>query len=1027
MAEDATRSLRDELPAHRAFVHRLARSLVRDAARADDLAQDVQLAALRNEGSIGAALAPWLARVARNFARRGWRDAARRRSRERAAAKPETLPGADDSAARLEVQRALLDALAVLEPPVRHALIRHYFDGWTSARIARETGEPAATVRWRLQRGLAELRERLERSSGRDGVQWRLALLPLCAKPAPWVALGDSLRPLAGAVTLQGALTMKAASLALAAAGIAATVGVGALWIVEREATPLALSAGDPAPSAAELPREPARELAEPAPPEPSQRRAIAPELETARRAEAPAPAPPPTAAIDGRCVDVDLVSIAGARVTRLGEDEGSVLSAGDGRFELARAADRAQPATLRVEAAGFATRFLEIHLPAREPVHLGDVVLEPGGSVRGRVIGPLGAPFAGARVSVSTPDLWGSLEEARVQGPRGTPLVEGVSGADGRFVVAGVGEGPRRTWAVADGMRYAVTPPIEVRAHETGDEIELRLEPIQRDDRISGVVLSPEAEPVPDASIIGFERTARSATSFGIVADAAGRFELQAKVNHVYDLEVSDPEDRWSTVELEGVAPGTHALEIRFPSPRWIDVDVAAQDGTPIEDFELVADGEDMRTVRMFGRSASGPHADGRARLRVPTVPFWVRVDARGFAPAEKGPFLPDQVPGALGFELVPEPGLRGRVLADGRPIGGAKVALFGSDPSWRIQHSGYPALQNPRPDDQTTTDGEGRFTLRVRRAGSFVVRAEADGWAATDTERLALDPRTGLDGFELELGRGGALEGHVLVAAGRDPSGVIVVVNRGDAFPRSVRSDERGFFRFEGLTSGPWELARGTIDVDARAGTSFSGARVPTVIPFNCSVQDGETTVWDLDLRAFEPCRLAGVLHVNGTSAKDWSVTAWPGASEAMVGTPPATGTAADGSFAFTLDEPGPVRLSFAPPAELGGAGRLDVVTELRPGANDWRGDFAMGRLSGRCLSPLEAGEESLFYNTAAGVTPSCWLPIRPGADGRFVLPFVPAGKGSVRRLKELDGEWTTLVETEIQAGVERTLDVP
>ncbi len=103
-----------------------------------------------------------------------------------------------------------------------------------------------------------------------------------------------------------------------------------------------------------------------------------------------------------------------------------------------------------------------------------------------------------------------------------------------------------------------------------------------------------------------------------------------------------------------------------------------------------------------------------------------------------------------------------------------------------------------------------------------------------------------------------------------------------------------------------------------------------------------------------------------------------------------------------------------------------RIDVRTEIHPGKNEWRGDFDMGRLTGRCLSTLASEEVLLFYNTQAGVEPSCWLPIQPDESGAYVLPFVPAGKGMVRRF-DGGGRWTTLAETEVLARRERVLDVP
>ncbi len=1033
MGSDSTRTLREELPAHGAWIRRLARSLVRDDASADDLAQQAQLAALEKPGSVRGALAPWLSRVTRNFASRGWRDAARRAAREQAAARGEALPGADESAARIELQRLLVQELSGLDARERHALVRRYFDGWTAARIARETSEPPATVRWRLQRGLRELRARLDRSSKGDGIHWRLALLPLCGKASPWAGILESIQgPIgsgAAAGAIQGASSVKAASQAVAAAALVAAVGVGVWWGVAREGSSSAPARSESEPRAVGLQsaERPAEELA---PPQLAPRESLVAESELESEPARPAPAAAPAPRVDGRCVDEAYLPVPRARVRLLAADpEAYVLASAEGLFELELTPERLQSCTLRFEAGGFATRFLEAAPSPEGVTHLGDVVLAPGGQVRGRVYGPTGAPFAGASVAVTLPDLWGSLEAARVSGPRSAQLA-GISGGDGRFEIAGVGLGPMRAWAGSEGMRWAVSAPIEVRARETSDEVELSLEPIRDDDRITGIVLTPEGSPVPEARLTGNERAGNSQSSFAVELGATGRFEIEAKPDHVYDLEANDAQGRWAPLQLQGVEPGTRDLELRFLPARWIEVRVLSSDGRAIEEFELAADGEDERRQGLFERGAAGPHAGGDARVLVPSQPFHVRVDARGFAPAEQGPFRPEEAPAGLSFELAPEPGVRGRVLARGRPLAGASVALHFASPQSRIEHQGYPALYTPRPSDRTTTDAEGRFVLRVRDRGTFVVRAEAAGFAAADTLPLPLDPRVGRGDLDLELGRGGAIEGQVLVAAGRDPAGVIVALNRGDASPRTMRSDEQGMFRFERLTPGPWQLSRGAMEIGSESGgTSFSAAKTPTVIPFNCAVHEGQTTYQDLDLRGFEPCQLSGLLLVNGEPAKDWGVVAWPGDKQAMVGAPPATAVAADGRFAFTIDESGPLRLSFTPPAELGGAGAIDARLELHPGANEWQSDFATGRISGRCLSPVPAVEQPLFYNSAEGVKPSCWLPIVPGEDGRYVLPFVPAGKGAIRRLSEQEHQWRwiTLVEAEVPARGERVLDVP
>jgi RNA polymerase sigma-70 factor (ECF subfamily) len=1027
MSGEAVHSLRDELPAHGRWVQRLARSLVRDAAVAEDLAQEAQLAALRRGDSSASGLGPWLARVTRNLAHRNRRDAARRASRERAAARTEAEPGADETAARVEIQRRLVEEVARLEPPLRQVVVRHYFDGWTSARIARETGEPAATVRWRLQRGLAELRRRLDRASGGDGIQWRLALLPVSAGGSPLARLWEPVSPLA-AGALPGVLTMKAVQV-VAVGAVATAVGLGIWWSAERET-----------PGRSDVEAAPAKDTAALAAPEPAAEAPIAP-LETPEVREALSPATPSPAAANastsessgpfragGRCVDETLVPVLGARVREVGVDPPhTVVTGSDGAFALKLAPDRVGVRLLRVDAEGLATRLLDLTVREDREILLGDVILVPAGILSGRVIGPDGSAFSGATLVVTAPDLLESLEAARVQGP-GDPerRLGALSGPGGEFEIAGVAPGTVRVWAGAPGMRYAISAPVFVAARERSEPIELRLEELRADDRIRGIVRSPEGEPVARAAISGFERAGGGGSSLQVDVGDDGRFELKAKRGYVYDLEAYDAEDRWARVAIEGILPGAQDVELRFLPSRWIEVLARGPGGEPVEEFVLGASDADGW---MFERVWDTSHPGGRARLRVPTSEFSVAVEARGFVRGLRGPFRPDEAPATLELDLEPQPGVHGRVVTGGRPLAGARVALYRAASGTRIEHKGYPSLVDPNEADATTTDGEGRFVLSLARRGSFFVRAEGEGLAAGELGPFELDPETGRRDLELELGPGGALEGRVLLPAGRDPSGVIVALNRGDAHALTVRSDEEGRFAFERLMPGLWHLSRGTIEVDSLlGGTSYSGANVTTTIPYNCTIRPGEITRQDLDLRDFEACELNGVLTVNGAPAASWVVTAWPGARQVAIAAPPSTALAADGSFTVVVDEPGPLRLDFSPPAEEGGDGRIDALTEVRPGPNDWSADFAMGRVIGRAPS-IEPGD-TLAYVSGDGVVPHCWLPIHVDDAGRFVLPYAPAGAGAIQHLfHEADGDtsWEILVETDVPAGGERRIDLP
>ena len=81
----------DDLLAHASWARSLARRLVEDQAAADDVVQDLWVAALRRPPATDRPLKPWIAGVVRKLAGRRHRNATRRHERERAVAQPEAL------------------------------------------------------------------------------------------------------------------------------------------------------------------------------------------------------------------------------------------------------------------------------------------------------------------------------------------------------------------------------------------------------------------------------------------------------------------------------------------------------------------------------------------------------------------------------------------------------------------------------------------------------------------------------------------------------------------------------------------------------------------------------------------------------------------------------------------------------------------------------------------------------------------------------------------------------------------------
>ena len=188
-----TADVRDLL-AHADWLRRLAGHLVGHAGDCEDLVQQTWLAALRRPPAADRPARPWLAEVLRNFARKAHRDRRAREGREQTIAGDAGLgaaagaPPAESLLEAAQLQRRLADLVLALDEPYRTTILQRFYQGIEPAEIARASGVPAGTVRWRVNEGIRRLRGSLD--SGPEAGEWRRALLPfLGAAPAASPAL----------------------------------------------------------------------------------------------------------------------------------------------------------------------------------------------------------------------------------------------------------------------------------------------------------------------------------------------------------------------------------------------------------------------------------------------------------------------------------------------------------------------------------------------------------------------------------------------------------------------------------------------------------------------------------------------------------------------------------------------------------------------------------------------------------------------------------------------------------------------
>jgi RNA polymerase sigma factor (sigma-70 family) len=253
----------DQLLEHTAFLTRLARQVVGDEHRAEDVVQDAFALALERPPREARSLRGWLSIVVSNLARNERRGGERRAAREQSQARAERQEPGELALERLEVQRGLIELVVALPEEQRTVLYLRYYEDMTPSAIAEHLGAPVKTVKARHTRALAELRARLDARCRGKREAWVSALLPAtrireARQPWSW-----STRPrldaraarlaLGAGVVLVAALAWLGSERILPASRGARTAALPALAVAP---------APEPAPGAA---AEPARELTTPA------------------------------------------------------------------------------------------------------------------------------------------------------------------------------------------------------------------------------------------------------------------------------------------------------------------------------------------------------------------------------------------------------------------------------------------------------------------------------------------------------------------------------------------------------------------------------------------------------------------------------------------------------------------------------------------------------------------------------------------------------------------------------------------
>lgn len=145
---------------------RVAQGVLRNAADAEDVAQEALLKAYRNFARMRepARFRGWLVRITFRLALDRWRSAKRREKRETEWSGPERragVPTAEDLAASSEFQARLERAMEELPEKLRLVLLLAAIEGYTLEEVAGMLGIPMGTVKSRLFFARKRLAEKL--------------------------------------------------------------------------------------------------------------------------------------------------------------------------------------------------------------------------------------------------------------------------------------------------------------------------------------------------------------------------------------------------------------------------------------------------------------------------------------------------------------------------------------------------------------------------------------------------------------------------------------------------------------------------------------------------------------------------------------------------------------------------------------------------------------------------------------------------------------------------------------------------
>lgn len=493
--------------------------------------------------------------------------------------------------------------------------------------------------------------------------------------------------------------------------------------------------------------------------------------------------------------------------------DEPLSVKADDrGRFRL----DHVPEGAYRLRAAGPkapVSPWISVEVPdAGEVVDVGEIVVEPGVRLVGRVLDERDRPLAGVQIRAGEehsltglmldPEVLGggldALEEARDEPVASDEL--------GRFEIAGLRRGSRVSVVVLDPSRYLEGPlVVEV---PTEEPLEIHLLPRAT---VSGEVVDSQGRAMAGAVVRSRAEKAnplrellQGGEMFGPQAraksDASGHFELADVVPG--EVRISAESEGLQPAEVTvtlGPGEALGGLRLVLESGGVLEgrvVDDAGQGLSPV--FVAMVRTETNEMEFAAARLQGVTTADGSFRIAgIKSGKYWVMAHSSESGMAREEVTI---TAGAQRVELVLPRGatVRGVVVDEsGRPVGAAWVVARRLSPEGRGGSESSP------------TEPDGSFTVRNLKPGRHQISAQKSGVGISEEGQEIEVTGAGLNGVRVVLHPASTLRGRVLGLEPEDWPRVLVraiKAERGGHYEAPL--DREGRFVFSGLAPGDWVL---------------------------------------------------------------------------------------------------------------------------------------------------------------------------------------------------------------------------